>query len=95
MKRLATTVGLACLALTLAACSGSAAGTCATPEDVAEKVTGLTDSLKKAQTAGKIDAIQAGEIGAQILDAGTKYGSEKNHRTYCEALEKIGKAAGL
>lgn len=95
MKRLVTAVGIACLALTLAACNGSAAGSCATPEDVAAKVNGLTDDLKKAQTAGKIDAMVAGEIGAQMLAAGTKYGSEKNHRSYCEALENIRKSSGL
>ena len=95
MKRLVFAAGIACLSMTMTACSGSAAGSCATSEDVAVKVTGLTDDLKRAQDIGKIDTIRAGEIGAQMLDAGTKFGSGKDHRSYCEALESIRKAAGL
>lgn len=95
MKRLVIAGGIACLALTLVACNGSAAGSCTTSEDVAARVNGLTDDLKKAQDIGKIDSMVAGEIGAQMLAAGTKYGSEKNHRSYCEALENIRKSSGL
>lgn len=95
MKRLVTALGIVCLGLTLAGCSGTAAGSCASAEDVAAKVTALTDDLKAAQGGGTLNALQAGEIGAQMLSAGTKYGAEKNHRSYCEALENIRKSAGL
>jgi NAD(P)H-hydrate repair Nnr-like enzyme with NAD(P)H-hydrate dehydratase domain len=95
MKRLLSVSGAVFLSLTLAACSGSAAGTCASAEDVAAKVTSLSDDLKVAQDTGKLNSAQAGDIGAQMLSAGAKYGSEKNHRSYCEALENIRKSAGL
>ena len=95
MKRLLSVSGAVVLSLTLAACSGSAAGTCASAEDVAAKVTALSDDLKSAQDSGKLNSAQAGEIGAQMLNAGAKYGSEKNHSSYCEALENIRKSAGL
>ena len=95
MKRLVTALGIVCLGLTLTACSGSAAGSCTTAHDVAAKVSTLGDDLRKAQGSGKIDALQAGEIGARILSAGKQYGTEKNHRSYCEALDNIRKSAGL
>lgn len=95
MTRLLSVSGIIGLGLVVAACSGSAAGTCASTEDVAAKVTALSDDLKTAQDSGKLNSAQAGEIGAQMLSAGTKYGREKNHRSYCEALENIRKSAGL
>lgn len=94
MNRLLT-LTVICLALIVAACDGSAAGSCSSAEDVAAKVTALADDLKKAQDSGKLNSAQAGEIGAQMLSAGAKYGSEKNHRSYCQALENIRKSASL
>ncbi len=95
MKRLLIVTGITCLGLVVVACSGSAAGSCASAEDAAAKVTALADDLKRAQDSGKLNTVQAGEIGAQMLNAGVKYGSEKNHRSYCEAMENIRKSAGL
>ena len=92
-KLMAAAVAL--LTIALAACDGSAAGSCSTTQDAAHKITVLTDDLKKAQSAGKIETMKAGEIGAQIIDAGSKFGSGKNHRSYCEALDKIRKDSGL
>jgi hypothetical protein len=77
------------LSLGLAACEGSAAGTCSTTFDVGAKLTALTDDLKKAQAAGKVDDMTAGEIAAKIMDAGTKYGSGPDRRAYCTALDRI------
>jgi hypothetical protein len=77
------------LSLGLAACEGSAAGTCSTTIDVGTKLTALTDDLKKAQSAGKIDDATAGEIAGKIMDAGSKFGSSPDHRAYCTALDRI------
>ncbi len=85
----------ALLTIALAACDGSAAGSCSTAQDAAFKVTMLTDDLKAAQGTGKIETTKAGEIGAQIMGAGSKFGSGKDHRSYCEALDKIRREAGL
>jgi hypothetical protein len=75
------------LSIGLVACEGAARGGCASPEDVAVKMTALTDALNKAQTAGKIDAMTAGQIAARIMEAGAKHGGD--HRAYCGALEEI------
>jgi hypothetical protein len=93
--RLASLVGLFGLCFGLVACDGSAAGSCSSAEDVAAKVTALSDDLKKAQDSGKLDIVQAGDVGAQMLSAGAKYGAEKDHRAYCRALDGIRKSAGL
>jgi len=95
MGRKLTAAAVAFLTIALAACDGSAAGSCSTAQDAAVKVTVLTDDLKKAQGAGKIETMTAGDIGAQIMDAGSKFGSGTAHRSYCEALDKIRKGAGL
>ncbi len=83
------------LSIGLAACEGSAAGSCAKAEDVAAKLTALTDDLERSRAAGKIDAATAGEIAAKIIEAGTKYGMESDHRSYCAALDKVRKDSGL
>jgi hypothetical protein len=83
------------LSIGLAACEGSAAGSCSTVEDVGTKLTVLTDDLESARAAGKIDPTTAGEIAAKIVEAGTKYGMESDHRSYCGALDKVRKEAGL
>ena len=83
------------LAIGLSACEGAAHGTCATAEGVAAKITILTDDLTKAQGAGKIDAMTAGEISAKIMTAGAKFEGDGNHRAYCGTLDQIRKDAGL
>jgi hypothetical protein len=95
MTRFATALGTAIFLLALTACGDVTGGGCSSGEDVAAKVTSLTEDLKKAQDAGKLDAAQAGDIGARIMSAGTKFGAEKNHRAYCQALDDIRKSAGL
>ena len=83
------------LAVFVAGCEGTAAnGACTTTVDVGAKISVLTDDLKQAQISGKIDAAAAGEIGAQIMDAGAKFGS-RNPRAYCEALDRIRQSAGF
>lgn len=77
------------LSLGLAACEGSAAGTCSSTVEVGTKLTALTDDLKKAQASGKIDDVTAGEIAAKIMEAGDKLGSGPDRRTYCNALDRI------
>lgn len=81
------------LSIGLAACEGSARGGCASAEDVAVKMTALTDALNKAQTAGQLDPMTAGQIAGRIMDAGTKHG--KDHAAYCSALDKIRAEAKL
>ena len=83
------------LAIGLSACEGAAHGTCASAEGVAAKITILTDDLTKAQGAGKVDAMTAGEISAKIMSAGAKFEADGNHRAYCGALDQIRKEAGL
>lgn len=95
MVRKLTAAAAASLSLALAACDGSAAGSCSSREDAALKVTILTDDLKAAQSLGKIDAAAAGDIGVQIIDAGVKFAGRKNHSAYCDALDKIRRRAGL
>ena len=77
-----------CLSIGLAACEGAAHGACDSADDIARKVTVLTDDLANAQASGKITAMTAGEIGAAILDAGRKFGG-RNPSAYCTALDKI------
>jgi len=89
-------VTVACLALLVAACEGTAAGgACTTRQDVGAKVTSLTDALHKAQSVGKIDAAGAGAIAARIVETGVKYGPTNKHRTYCEALDRIRTDTGI
>lgn len=96
MRRGLTAFVVASLAVWVAGCDGSAAGgTCSTTEHVGAKISVLTDDLKKAQTSGKIDAVKAGAIGGEIMEAGAKFGSGKDPRAYCEALDRIRKATGF
>lgn len=87
--RSAVALALMGLSLGLAACEGSAAGTCSTVTDAGAKLTALTDDLKKAQTMGKIDDATAGEIAGKIMDAGTKFSAGPDRRAYCSALDRI------
>ena len=83
------------LAVFVAGCEGTAAnGACTTTMDVGAKISVLTDDLKQAQLAGKIDAAKAGAIAAEIMDAGAKFGS-KDPRGYCVALDRIRQSAGF
>lgn len=93
--KFAVAVSVLALAIGLSACEGAAHGTCATAEGLAAKITILTDDLTKAQGAGKVDAITAGEISARIMAAGTKFKTDGDHRAYCGALDQIRKDAGL
>ena len=78
------------LSIGLTACEGSAAGgPCDTAQEVAAKITTLTDNLNKAQNTGKIDAVTAGDIAAQIMAAGGKFAKDGDQRGYCTALDKI------
>lgn len=82
------------LSIGLAACEGSAHGACASAEDVAQKITALTDDLNKAQAQGKIDAMTAGDIAARIMQAGAKHAAG-DHHAYCSALDKVRQDSGL
>jgi hypothetical protein len=77
------------LSLGLAACEGVARPACSTAEDVAAKITALTDDLKAAQASGKIDTLTAGGIAARMMAAGTEHGRGVDLRAYCSALDKI------
>ena len=84
---MAVAVLLGGLSLGLAGCEGAARNACSSAEDVAVKLTALTDDLNKAQASGKIDTAAAGDIAAQIMEAGTTHGTD--HRSFCRALDKI------
>ena len=70
-------------------CERSVAGACTNAQDAAMKVTSLADDLNAANTAGTLDATKVGEIGARIMEAGTRFGANGNHQSYCTAIEKI------
>ena len=96
MKRGLPAFLVASLAVFVAGCEGTAAnGACSTTIDVGAKISVLTDDLKQAQLTGKITAATAGAIGAEIMDAGAKFGSGKDPRGYCEALDRIRQSAGF
>lgn len=78
-----------CLSIGLAACEGAAHGACESADDLAFKMTALTDDLKKAQSAGKISDLTAGEIGARIMEAGRRHDADKNRKAFCTALDQI------
>jgi hypothetical protein len=84
------------LSIGLTACEGSAAGgPCDTAQEVARKITALTDDLGKAQNLGKIDAATAGEIAGRIMAAGSKFAGDGDQRGYCTALDQIRQDAAL
>lgn len=85
MKAKLSAALLLCVSISLAGCEGSAAGTCSTPQDIARKVTSLTDGLTTAWSTGKVTQEQAGEIAADILAAGRS----KDNRAYCTALDQV------
>jgi hypothetical protein len=88
-------LAVAFVAIALAGCDGSAAGSCATAQDIARKVTALTDDLSKAEGAGKIDRMKAGEIAAAIVAAGAQSKAGRDYRAYCDALDEVRKDSGL
>lgn len=77
------------LAIGLSACEQSVAGSCSTAQDVAGKLTTLVDDLNLAHGAGRLDMLNAGDIGANILEAGANFSKSRNNQAYCGALEKI------
>jgi hypothetical protein len=77
------------LAVVATGCERSVAGACTNAQDAALKVAVLADDLNAANTAGNLDAARIGEIGARIMEAGTRFGSTGNHQSYCTAIEKI------
>jgi hypothetical protein len=86
MKAKLSAAVVLCVSVGLAGCEGVAANSmCASSQDVAHKVTALTDNLNAAWSAGKITHEQAGEIAADILAAGRT----KNAAAYCTALDKV------
>jgi hypothetical protein len=87
----AVAIVLGGLSIGLAACEGVARPACSTAEDVAAKITALTDDLNAAQTSGKIDALTAGDIAGRIMGAGAQFSRDADHRAYCAALDKIRK----
>lgn len=92
MKAKLSAAVVLCVSVGLAGCEGSAANSvCDTPQDVAHKVTALTDHLNAAWSQGKITSEQAGEIAADILAAGRT----KNAATYCTALDQVRLTAKL
>lgn len=86
-----TVAALVCgLSIGLAGCEGAAqSGPCDTAQEVAAKITALTDDLSKAQNTGKIDAMTAGDIAAKIMAAGSKFAGNGDQRSYCTALDQI------
>jgi hypothetical protein len=89
-------VAAVCIAaVALSACERSVAGSCTSAQDAAIKVSVLSDDLLAAESAGSIDAYRLGEFGAKILDAGTRFGAKGNHQSYCTAIDKIRREAGL
>jgi hypothetical protein len=82
-------------AIALTACERSVAGSCTSAQDAAVKVSVLSDDLLAAEAAGNLDAYRLGEVGAKILDAGSRFGAKGNHQSYCLAIEKIRSEAGL
>lgn len=89
-------VAFVCVAaIALGACERSVAGACTSAQDAAVKVSVLSDDLLAAEATGNIDAFRLGEIGAKILNAGTRFGAKGNHQSYCSAVEKIRSDAGL
>jgi hypothetical protein len=93
MNRKFASAAVLCLSIGLVACEGSAAGTsaCTGTEDVARKVTALTDALNAARTTGTITDERAGEIAAEIMEAG----STREPVAYCTALDAVRRDAGL
>jgi hypothetical protein len=95
MRKIVCAATIAGVALIAASCGGSAAGTCSSDEDVGRKVSALSDDLEAARQAGKIDAIKAGEISSRIVTSGMTYSSGRDHKAFCEELDRIRKEAGL
>ena len=86
---------VASLAIGLSACEQSVAGSCSTAQDVAGKLTELVDELNLARGTGHLDVLSAGDIGANILEAGANFSKSRNTQAYCGALEKIRRDARL
>jgi hypothetical protein len=92
MGSLSTLVRLAfvCAAAVVATgCERSVAGACTNAQDAASRVAVLADDLNAASSAGKLDAARVGDLGARIMEAGTRFGASGNNQSYCTAIEKI------
>jgi hypothetical protein len=76
-------------AVVAAGCERSVAGACTNAQDAAVKVATLADDLNAANSEGKLDATRIGDIGARIMEAGSRFGATGNHQSYCTAIEKI------
>jgi hypothetical protein len=77
------------LAVVATGCERSVAGACTNAQDAALKVAVLADDLNDASSAGRLDAARIGDLGARIMEAGTRFGATGNHQSYCTAIEKI------
>ena len=77
------------LAVVATGCERSVAGACTNAQDAALKVAVLADDLNAASATGQLDAARIGDLGARIMEAGTRFGSTGNHQSYCTAIEKI------
>lgn len=95
MQNVVSVLFVASLAIGLSACEQSVAGSCSTAQDVVGKLNTLVDDLNLAHGAGHLDMLSAGDIGANILDAGANFSKSRNIQAYCGALEKIHRDARL
>lgn len=71
------------------------ARSCSTAQDAAVKVSILADDLNAAEADGRLSPFRLGEIGARIVDAGSRFGAKGNHQSYCAAIDRIRVEAGL
>lgn len=71
------------------------ARSCSTAQDAAVKVSILADDLNAAEADGRLSSFRLGEIGARIVDAGSRFGAKGNHQSYCAAIDRIRVEAGL
>jgi len=96
MNRNLARVALVCAAaVALSACERAVARSCSTAQDAAVKVSVLADDLNAAEADGRLTSYRLGEIGARIVDAGSRFGTKGNHQSYCAAIDKIRVEAGL
>ncbi|MFN9163276.1 MAG: hypothetical protein ACK6DM_11335 [Alphaproteobacteria bacterium] len=96
MNRNLARIALVCAAaVALSACERAVARSCSTAQDAAVKVSALADDLNAAEADGRLTSYRLGEIGARIVDVGSRYGAKGNHESYCAAIDKIRVEAGL
>ncbi|MFN9542469.1 MAG: hypothetical protein ACK59B_04670 [Alphaproteobacteria bacterium] len=88
MNRNLARVALVCAAaVALSACERAVARSCSTAQDAAVKVSALADDLNAAEADGRLTSYRLGEIGARIVDVGSRYGAKGNHESYCAAID--------